>query len=69
MKITCEEVTDYSEKDEDAIVIATSNVEEQFNSVKEVRNLFPNTISTELPPLKNVNYRIDPKPGPEWLPT
>ena len=31
IKISCEEVTDYSDQDEDAIKIALSKVEEQFN--------------------------------------
>ena len=33
-KITCEEVTHCSDEDEDAIIIASSKVEEQFNAVK-----------------------------------
>ena len=41
IKITCKEVTDYSDEDEDAIIIASSKVEEQYNSVKEFPNLFP----------------------------
>ena len=69
IKITCEEVTIYSDKDKDAIAIASSKVEEQFNLVKEFPNLFPKTIPTELPPLRILNYRIDPKLGSEWLPT
>ena len=69
IKITCEEVRDYIDENEDAIVIALSKVEVKFNPVKEFPNLFPNTIPTELPPLRNVNYCIDPKPGSEWLPT
>ena len=67
IKITSEEVTDYSDEDEDTIVIAWSKVEEQFNSVKEFPNLFPKTIPTKLPPLRDVNHCIDPKPGSEWL--
>ena len=66
IKITCEEITDYSDKNEDAIVIASSKVEKQFNSGKEFPNLFPKTILTELPLLRDVNQRIDPKPGSEW---
>ena len=31
IKISCEEVTDYSDQDEDAIKIALSKVEEQFH--------------------------------------
>ena len=31
IEITWEEVIDYSNKDEDAIVIASSKIEEQFN--------------------------------------
>ena len=65
INITCEEATDYSDEDEHAIVIALSKVEEQFNPVKEFPNLFPKTIPTELLPLRNVNYCIDPKPGSE----
>ena len=38
IKISYKEVTDYSDKDEDAIVIASSKIEEQFKVVKE----FPN---------------------------
>jgi hypothetical protein len=64
IQITCEEVTDYSDEEEDAIVIASSKVEEQFNPVKEFPNLFPKTIPTELPPLREVNHRIDPIP---WI--
>ena len=67
IKITCKEVTNYSDEDEDVIVIALSKVEEQFNPVKEFSNLFPKTIPTELPPLGNMNHHIDPKPGSEWL--
>ena len=63
IKISCEEVTDYSDKDEDTIVMARSKVEEQFNLVKEFINLFSKTIPTELPPLRNLNHYIDPKPG------
>ena len=69
IKITCEEVKDYSDKDEDTIVIASSKVEEQFDPVKEFPNLFPKTIPIERPPLRNMNHRIDPKPGSEWLTT
>ena len=65
IKITCEEVTDYSDKDEDSIVTASSKVEAQFNPVKEFLNLFLKTLPTELPPLRNVNHRIDPKSGSE----
>ena len=68
IKITCEEVTDYSDKDEDAIVIAFSKVVEQFNPVKEFLNLFSKTIPTMLLPLREVHYCINPKPGSEWLP-
>ena len=46
-----------------------SKVEEQFNVVKELPNLFPKTTPTELPPLRNMNHCIDPKPGSELLPT
>ena len=63
IKITCKEVTNYSDKDEDAILKASSKTEEQFKPVKEFPNLFPKTIPTKLLPLKNVNNRIDPKPG------
>ena len=41
IKIACEEVKDHSDEDEDAIMIALMKVEEQFNPVKEFRNLFP----------------------------
>ena len=61
-------MTDYSDADEDAIVIASSKVVEQFNPVKEFPNLCAKTMPTELPPLRNTNYGIDPKPGSEWLP-
>ena len=67
IKISCEEVIDYDDQDEDAIVIASSKVEEQFNPANEFPNLCPNTIPTELPQLRNVNQCIDPKPGSEWL--
>ena len=69
IKIPCQEVTDYSDEDEDAIVIALSTVEEQCNSVKEFPNLFPKTMPTELPPLRNVKHRYDPKPRSVLLPT
>ena len=69
IKITCEEVTDYSDKDEDAIVIALSKVAEQINLLEEFPNLFLKTMPTELPPLRNLNHCIYPKPGSEWLPT
>ena len=69
IKITCKEVINYSDADEDAIVIALSKVEEQLNQVKEIPNLFPKTLPTELPPLRNVNHSIYLKPGSEWLPT
>ena len=61
IKITCEEITDYSYEDEDAIAIALSKVEEQCNPVKEFPNLFPKTILTNLPPLRNVNHHINRK--------
>ena len=63
IKITCEEVTDYSDKDEEDVIIASSEVEEQFNPVKQFPNLFPKTLPIELPPLRNMSYCIDPKPG------
>ena len=69
INITCKQVTGYSDEDKDGIVIALSTVDEQFNSVQELPNLLPKTIPTELPPLRNVNHHIDPKPGSEWLPT
>ena len=69
IKITYEEVTDYSDKDEDSNPIASSKVEEQFNPVKGFPNLFPKTIPTKLQPFRNVTPCIDPKPGCEWLPT
>ena len=69
IKITCEDITDYSDKDVDAIAIASSKVEKQFNLVEEFLNMFPKTILTELPPVRSVNHGIDPKPGSEWLPT
>ena len=65
IKITCEEVTDYSDKDENIIVIASCKVEEQFNPVKKFPNLFPKTIPPELPTLRNANHHIDPKLGSE----
>ena len=65
IKITCEEVTDYSDNDKHAIVIGLSKVEEQFNRVREFPNLFPKTIPTELPALRKVNHPIDAKPGSE----
>ena len=68
IQITWEEVTDYRNKDEDAIVIALSKVEKQLDPVEEFPILFPKTISTKLPPLRNGNHSINPKPGSEWLP-
>ena len=61
IKITCKEVIDKSDADEDAIVIPWSKIEGQFNTVKECHNLFPKTIPTELPPLGNVNHGIYPE--------
>ena len=69
IEITYIEVTNYSDEDADALIIALSKVEEQFNQVMECRNLFPKTIPSELPSLRNGNHRIDPKPESEWLPT
>ena len=68
-KLTYEEVTDHNDEDEDAIVIASSKVKERFYPVEKFPNLFSKTIPTELPPLRIVNHRIDPKPGSEWLPS
>ena len=65
IKITCEKVRDYSDKDKDAIIITSSKVEEKFNPVKEFPNEFPKTIPTELPPLSNMNHCIDPEPESE----
>ena len=69
MKITCEADTDYGDEEEDAIVIASSNLGEQFNPVKELPNLYSKTRQRELPPLRKVNHHINPEPGSEWLPT
>ena len=69
IEITCEEVRDQSDEDENTILIALLKVKEQFNLVKEFPNLFPKTISTKLRPFRNVNHCIDSKPGSEWLPT
>ena len=69
MKITSKEVTVYRDEDENASVIVLPKVEEQFNPVKQFPNLFPKTMQTELPLLRNVNHLIDPKPRSEWLPT
>ena len=66
IQITCEEVTDLSAEDQDAIAIASSEAEEQFHLVKEFPNLFSETMPTELPPLGNSNHHIDSKPGSEW---
>ena len=65
IKFTCEGAMDYRDKDGDAIVIALSKVEEDFNLVKKFPNLFAKTIPTELPPLRNVNHHIDAKRGSE----
>ena len=46
--ITCEKVTDYSDENKDAIIIALCKVEELYKTVKEFPNLFPKTIPTEL---------------------
>ena len=40
LRFTCEAGTNYSDQDEDAMVTASSTVEEQFNSVKECPNVF-----------------------------
>ena len=69
IKITCEEVTDYSDKDKDTVAIAWSKVVEQFNPLKEFPSVFHMTTPSELLPLKNENNCIDSKPGSEWLPT
>ena len=69
IKMICEEVIDYCDADEDAIVIDLSKVAEQCNPVKEFPKLFPKTTPTELPPLRNVNHHINPQAGSEWLPT
>ena len=69
IKITCEQVIDYSDADEDANVIGSSKVAEQFNLVKSLSNVFTKTIPSELPLLRNMNHRIDRKPESEWLPT
>ena len=66
--MTCEKVTYYSDEDGDTIVIASSKVEKKSNLVKEFPNLFAKTIPTELLPVRNVNQRIDPKPGSQRLP-
>ena len=68
INITCKEVTDYTDADEDAIVRASSKVEEKFSPFKEFINLFPNTIATELQLQRNVNHCIDLEPGSELLP-
>ena len=52
-------------EDEDAIVIGSSKVEEQFNSAKEFPNLFLKTLPIELSLLRNVNHTIDSKPESE----
>ena len=66
IKMSCKEVSDYSDKDKDPMAIASSEVEKQFNSVKEFPHLFPKTIPTELLPLREVNHHIDSKPRSEW---
>ena len=66
-KITWEEVSDYSDKEKDAVATRLSKVKGQFNSVKEFPTLFAETIPTELPPLRKVNHPINPKPVSEWL--
>ena len=65
IKNTCEEVRDYSDKNENGIVIACTKVEEQFNPVKKFPNLFPQTIPPDLTPLREVNQCIDPEPQSE----
>lgn len=66
--ITCEEVRDYSDEGENTILIGSSNVQEQFNSVDKFPNLFPEYIVTKLFPVREVNYLLDPKPGLDILP-
>ena len=61
--ITWEEVTDYSDEDEDTIIMVSFKVKEQFNLVKKFPNLFPETIPAKLPALREVNHSIDPKLG------
>ena len=69
IKITYEEVRDYSGEDEGVFVIASSKVEQQFDLVKECYNRFSKTIPIELPALREVKHHMYPKPGSEWLPT
>ena len=69
IKFTCEQVTDYSDEDADTIVIAQPKVARQFNPVIEFPNQFLKTITTELPPQRNVNHHIDPMPGSACLST
>ena len=68
IKIACEGVTAYRDEDGDSIVIASFKVVEQFNPVKDFYNLFPKTILTEIPPLREVNNHLDPKLESQWLP-
>ena len=69
IQIASKQVTNYSDKDEDVIVIASSKVQEHFKRVKEFPNLFLKTMPTELPPLREVNHGVNPKPKLVCLPT
>jgi len=40
----------------------------EFNLYVEFAQLFPATTPNELPPLRTINHRICPKPGPTWVP-
>ena len=66
VKITCEEVTNYSDKKQEPIIIASSKVKDQLNLVQEFPNVFCKNIPTKLPPFRVVTQRIDPKPGSKW---
>jgi len=39
-----------------------------FNPYVEFTQLFPGSTPNELPPLRTINHRICPKPGPTWIP-
>ena len=60
IKIISEEVTDYNDVEEEAIIIVSFNVDQQFNTVKEFPNLFPKTIPTKVSIYREVNPSIDP---------
>ena len=58
-KVTCEDVADYNDEAEDAIVIATSKVKDLFKGQNKFPNLFLKTISIQVPLLKEVNQHVN----------